>query len=223
MKPAVRSKNRNGYSSLRVLLVDDHPAVRQGLGMLLGPEGIEVCAEASGPGDALVELEKRHPDLAVVDLSLEGGDGFGLIAELHQRSIPVLVYSMHDDAPHVRAAFAAGALGYVTKRASHDVLVQAIQEVAARRRFISAAAAAAVAESVSGFPGDDIAAKLSPHERDVYKLLGEGADTLDIAAALRVSNHTVESYYERIKVKLKLNGMHELRRHAISHLQKSGA
>lgn len=223
MKPAVRSKNPNRDAPLRVLLVDDHPAVRQGLGLLLGPEGIEVCAEASGPADALAHLEKRRPNLAVVDLSLEGGDGFGLIAELHQRDIPVLVYSMHDDTQHVQGAFAAGALGYVTKRASHNELVEAIEEVAAGRRFVSTAAAAALVESMSGSSGDDIVARLSPHERNVYELLGQGADTQDIAGALCVSNHTVESYYERIKVKLKLNGMYELRRHAISHFQNHRA
>jgi DNA-binding NarL/FixJ family response regulator len=156
--------------------------------------------------------------LAIVDLSLDGEDGVALIAHLHQREIPVLVYSMHNDAYHVQGAITAGALGYVTKREFHSVLVQAIREVAAARRFVSPSAAAALAESLTETSAD--VEKLSSHERNVYDLLGQGADTFDIAAALHISSRTVESYYSRILIKLGLNGMHELRRHAIAHLQK---
>lgn len=205
---------------IQVLLVDDHPAVRQGLALLLAPEEIVVCGEASGRAEALVSVEKRRPDVAIVDLSLDGEDGVGLIATLHQRRVPVLVYSMHKDPRHVQSAIAAGALGYVTKREFHGVLVQAVREVVAGRRFVSPTAAAALAESIIGSSADEGLGKLSPHERRVYELLGEGADTFDIGAALKVSNHTVESYYSRILIKMDLRGMHELRRHAIAHLQK---
>ncbi len=205
---------------IRVVLVDDHPAVRQGLALLLAPEGIEVCAEAGGRAEALARVEERRPDLAIVDLSLDGEDGLALVADLHERAVPVLVYSMHDDARRVGSAFAAGALGYVTKRAFHRVLVQAIREVAAGRRFVSPGAAAALAEGLAGSRADDAVGKLSPHERKVYELLGRGEGAFEIAAALHISNHTVESYYARILVKLGMNGMQELRRHAIDHFQK---
>ncbi len=220
MKPAPQSKRAADALRIRVLLVEDHPAVREGLVLLLAPEDIVVCAEAGERAEALWRLEKRRPDLAIVDLSLDGEDGLALITELHQREVPVLVYSMHKDARHVQGAIAAGALGYVTKRELHGVLVQAIREVAAGRRFVSPCAAVALAESLTESSGDDGAEKLSPHERNVYELLGKGADTSDIAAALRITNRTVESYYSRILIKLDLNGMHELRRHAIAHLQK---
>ncbi len=203
---------------IRVLLVDDHPAVRQGLTLLLAPEGIDVCAEAGGRADALARVEERRPDLAIVDLSLDGEDGLALIADLHERDVAVLVYSMHNDARRVGSAFAAGALGYVTKREFHRVLVQAIREVAAGRRFVSPGAAAALAESLTASPADDAVRNLSAHERKVYELLGQGEGTFEIAAALHISNHTVESYYARILVKLNLNGMYELRRHAIDYL-----
>lgn len=219
MKPAAQPRSTNVAPHLRVLLVDDHPAVREGLGLLLAPEGIGVCGEAAGRDDVLAVLAKRRPDLAIVDLSLDGEDGVALIAELTQRGIPVLVYSMHKDTRHVQAAIAAGALGYVTKRAFHVVIVQAIREVAAGRRFVSPAAAAALAESLTESSAAGVE-KLSPHEHQVYELLGQGADTFDIAAALHISNRTVESYYSRILVKFNLNGMHELRRHAIAHLQQ---
>lgn len=213
----------NGLTSsppIRALLVDDHPAVRQGLAILLAPEAIEVCAQAGGRADALARVAERRPDVAIVDLSLDGEDGLDLIADLHERDIPVLVYSMHNDAQRVAGAFAAGALGYVTKREFDPVLVEAVHEVASGRRFASPVAAAALAESVTGSHGSEAAELLSPHERKVYEFLGQGRDTFEIAAALEVSKHTVHSYYERIKLKLNLTGMHELRRHAADYLQK---
>ncbi len=206
--------------SIRILVVDDHPAVRQGLVFMLSSEGIEVCAQAGGRADALARVEESRPNLAIVDLSLEGEDGVALIADLRARDLPVLVYSMHNDATRVGSAFSAGALGYVTKRELQPVLVQAIREVARGRRYASPVAAAALAEGMTAAPADDAVQKLSAHERKVYELLGRGADTFDIAAALCVSNHTVESYYERIKVKLNLSGMYQLRRQAIDRFQK---
>lgn len=208
---------------IRILLVDDHPAVREGLALLLAPEGMDVCAEAGRRVEALAHLETCDPDLAIVDLSLEQEDGAVLIADLHLRQVPVLVYSMHNDARHVEGAFAAGALGYVTKRELHGVLVQAVREVAAGRRFVSPQAASALAASHASAQTDDPVDKLSPHEREVYQLLGQGEGLLEISAALRVSAHTVESYYARMQVKLGLNGMYELRRHAIEYVRKRAA
>lgn len=213
------SSHVTSSTPIRILVVDDHPAVRKGLAFMLAPDGVEVCAEAEGPAEALAHVEDGRPDLAIVDLSLENEDGLPLIADLRQRGVPVLVYSMHDDAERVSRAFAAGALGYVTKREFKAVLVQAIRDVAKGRRFASPAAAAALAEWQTTAAAEDVLQKLSAHERKVYELIGRGQDTFDIAAALHVSNHTVESYYERIKVKLNLSGMHDLRLQAISHFQ----
>jgi DNA-binding NarL/FixJ family response regulator len=222
MKTTTHPKHASALLTTQVLLVDDHPAVREGLALLLAPEGIAVCAEAARRAEALAALQKHPPHVAIVDLSLDGEDGLVLIADLHRCNIPVLVYSMHNDARHVQGAIAAGALGYVTKRELHGVLVQAIRELAAGRRFVSPKAAAALAECVTKSSAADVE-KLSPHEHQVYELLGQGADTFDIAAALGITNRTVESYYSRILIKLDLNGMHELRRHAIAHPQKHSA
>lgn len=213
------SDHLTASTSIRVLLVDDHPAVRQGLALLLAPEGIDVSAEAAGRADALACVDERRPDLAIVDLSLDGEDGLALIGDLCARAVPVLVYSMHDDARRVRSAVDAGALGYVTKRELQHVLVQGIREVTLGRRFVSPNAAVALAESVIESAADFAIQKLSPHERQVYDLLGHGANIYDIAAALDISTHTVETYYGRILVKLGLDGMHHLRRHAIEHFQ----
>lgn len=203
-----------------VLLVDDHPAVRRGLALLLASEGIDVCAEAAGSVEAQARLGECKPNVAIVDLSLDGEDGAALVSDLQRRNIHVLVYSMHSDARHVEDALTAGALGYVTKRDVPGMLVQAIREVAGGRRFVGPQAAIALAECVKRSTAPDELQKLSPHERQVYERLGEGQDTFEIAAALHISIHTVESYYSRILVKLNLRGMHELRRQAIVHLQK---
>lgn len=204
---------------IRILVVDDHPAVRQGLGLLLAPEGICVCAEASDQSEALALLADAKPDLALVDLSLGGNSGEALIAELRAREVPVLVYSMHEDARHLENAFAAGAVGYVTKRESHGVLVEAIREVAEGRRFVSPNAAIALADHMAEHQSHINGRELSDQEREVYRLLGQGEGTIEIAAAMSISARTVESYYARIMEKLGIEGMRDLRRHAISHLR----
>ncbi len=204
---------------IRVLVVDDHPTVCQGLALLLQSEGIAVCAEASGRAEALARAEECRPDLALVDLSLGDEDGLVLVTDLHGRAMRSLVYSMHEDGRHVQGAFVAGALGYVTKREIRGVLVQAIREVAAGRRFVSPRAAVALADRVADAPADDVHADLSRQERQVYRLLGQGEGTSGIAAAMDISARTVESYYARMLVKLGLDGMRELRRHAINHLR----
>jgi len=202
---------------IRVLLVDDHPAVREGLALLLAPDGIDVVAEASAHAEALARAKERRPDLAIVDLSLDSEDGATLIADLRARDVPALAYSMHNDARHVEGAFAAGALGYVTKRELHDVLVQGVREVAAGRQFVSPVAAVALAQRATHSRPEPGVGDLSQQERQVYQLLGNGEGTYEIATALNISTRTVESYYARIIVKLGLNGMYELRHHAITH------
>lgn len=209
-----RQKN---CTAIRVLIVDDHPAIRQGLKLLLEPEGVTVCAEADSLAEALATCQQHQPDVVLVDLSLGDEDGAVLLEGLRERGLPSLVYSMHEDGLHVTRAFAAGALGYVTKREVHRVLVQAISEVAAGRRFVSPRAAVALAEQFVDSPEDTVLRGLSRQEQEVYRLLGNGETTKQIAAAMKISTRTVESYFDRILVKMGLAGMHELRCHAISH------
>jgi DNA-binding NarL/FixJ family response regulator len=204
---------------IRILVVDDHPAVREGLALLVSSAGMEVCAEAGSRAEGLASAVSR-PHLAVIDLSLDGEDGQELIAQLRSRGVPALVYSMHGDAAHVQGAFAAGALGYVTKSEFRGVLVEAIRAVAAGKRFVSPRAAIALADRATEPHVDESPAHLSAQEREVYRLLGQGEGTHEIAAALDISTHTVESYYARIQQKLRLEGMYELRRHAIDEFRR---
>jgi DNA-binding NarL/FixJ family response regulator len=204
----------------RLLVVDDHPAVREGLRLLVSSEGMDVSAAAAGRAEAIESLEVCRPDLAVVDLSLDGEDGLVLVTELRARGVPSLVYSMHSDAQHVLDAFAAGALGYVTKSEFRGVLVEAIREVSAGRRYMSPRASVAVAERLTGAGVRAALPHLRSNEREVYRLMGQGEGTYEIAVALKISTHTVESYYARIQVKLGLCGMYELRHHAIEHYRQ---
>lgn len=200
-------------SPIRLFMVDDHPAVRQGLRLLLAQEGMAVCGEAGDSATALASLPASSPDLVMVDLSLGKESGLALLRGLATAvpGVPLLIYSMHEDAFHVRQAFAAGAHGYVTKRELTEVLTEAISELLAGRSFRSPRVLEALEASPAG--GQD-PEPLSPRELQVYKFLGEGYAAPAIAEELGVSRRTVDSYFARILEKLNARGMEELRRRA---------
>jgi DNA-binding NarL/FixJ family response regulator len=205
----------DGGRPIHVLLVDDHPAVREGLGLLLAREEITVCGEAEDCAHALLSADDALPHVALVDLSLGPESGLDLIGDMEARGIPVLVYSMHEDGEHVQQALAAGARGYVTKREMHRVLTDAIREVASGREFLGPRAAASLAGQLARTGRRGSLREPSEREREVYRLLGEGATTSEIAAAMNVSIRTVESYCARLMEKLGVDGMKPLRRDAI--------
>lgn len=202
-------------SAARIFLVDDHPAVRAGLRLLLAQAAFGVCGEAGDVSTALAEIRGADPNLVIVDLSLGDESGLTLLRPLIA-ALPearLLVYSMHEDAFHVQQAFAAGAAGYVTKREISDLLIVAVDELLAGRSYTSPKAQQALAAA----PQAEVPPEpLSPRELRVYRLLGQGFSTLAIAAELTVSRRTVDSYYARILEKLHVTGMEALRRHAAS-------
>jgi DNA-binding NarL/FixJ family response regulator len=125
----------------RILLVDDHAAVRHGLALVLGEEGVGTCCEAAGREEALDAVASEPPDVVLVDLSPGTEDALKLVAELCARNIPVLVCSMHEEPGHVRRAFAAGARGYITKREAARDLARAVRDVLEGWMLISPRAA----------------------------------------------------------------------------------
>jgi DNA-binding NarL/FixJ family response regulator len=139
---------------------------------------------------------------------------------LVERDVSVLVYSMHCDAEHITAALSAGALGYVTKSEMRDVLIEGIHHVCSGNRFVSPKAAVALADRMKESTGPDPLKTLSGKEQEVFRRLGEGDGTLEIAAGMHISTHTVESYYSRIQLKLGIQGMYELRHRAIEFLRR---
>jgi len=211
-----KTKSSSSFA-IRIAIVDDHPAVREGLALLLHPKGIVVCAEAGSCEEALPAVLREKPDVVLVDLSLGSEDGTALLEKLHSNHFPSLVYSMYEDGRKITDAFLAGAQGYVTKREVHGVLVHAIAEVAQGRRYVSPRAAVALAEYAVSRPKDNPLTELSVQEQQVYRLLEQGKSTRSIAEAMGISVRTVESYCERICVKLDLEGMRALRIFAESH------
>lgn len=205
--------NLHAANGPRIFLADDHPAVREGLTLRLLQEGFIVCGEAENRATLLATIDASRADIALVDLTLCGENGLDLIDELRLRAIPVLVYSMHEDAETVQAALDRGALGYVAKRETSVELVAGVRRVLAGQRFLSPRVAAALAACPQ--PPAAQAGTLSDRERQTLDLLSQGEGNAEIAAALGVSVRTVESYYSRILIKLDLDGMKALRKYAI--------
>jgi DNA-binding NarL/FixJ family response regulator len=203
-------------SFIRVFIVDDHPLVREWLGNLLRLEAdIQVLGAAGDPAAALAAMSPQPPDVAIVDLSLQRGSGLDLIKDLrvHLPSVKVIVLSMHEEITDLERAFRAGASGYVMKRESTGQIVEAIRHVRAGRMFANPAVLAELTSRLVGRPasrGADAIETLSDRELEVFRRLGEGRSTRDIADALGVSLKTVQTYCARIKDKLGLGDGPEL-------------
>ena len=206
----------------RILLIDDHPAVRQGLALLLAQDCHQVSGEAGCRDEMLVFLAGGDIDLALLDLSLGQENGLDLIDELCRAAIPVLVYSFREDGATISRALALGAAGYVTKREVSGVLLNAIREVLDGRRYLSPFAEQSLACRVLDTPVER-EATLSEREQQMIALLGQGCGAQEISVLLEVSVRTVESYCVRACEKLGLSGMKELRRHAANRKPHSGS
>jgi DNA-binding NarL/FixJ family response regulator len=199
----------------RVFLIDDHPAVRQGLALLLSQDYHAVCGEAENRMETLERLDCSRPDIALVDISLGDESGLDLVADLRKQGIPVLIYSMHEDSATVEQAFGYGANGYVTKREVSDVLLEAVRHVVDGKRYVSPRVAQSLARRVLPSPEANRGDLLSEQERRIMYMLGRGESNADIAERLAISARTVESYCSRIIEKLGLEGMKALRKFAI--------
>lgn len=199
----------------RVFLIDDHPAVRQGLKQLLAQEGHLVCGEADSGAGTRMRIGSSGADMAILDISLGDENGLECIAGLRTQDIAVLAYSMHEDADTIDQAFAAGANGYVSKREQPETLLAAVADVLAGTRHLSPRAAQSLANRALSSPEPDRSGLLSERERQILQRLGQGASNAEIAAALAIGVRTVETYYARIISKLDLDGMKALRRYAI--------
>ncbi len=197
----------------RVLLVDDHPVVRQGLSGLLRDEGFRVVGAAATAHEALDTLARSEAEIVVLDLTLDGESGLELLGAVRDRfpGVVTVVYSVHEDGNRVRRAFEAGARGFVTKREDPEVVVQCLREVRSGERFASPRAARAMADAVAQGPARSPEKVLSPQELTVYALVGQGYGSREIAERLGLSVRTVDTYYGRIVLKLNVAGRRELR------------
>lgn len=203
----------------RIFVVDDHPLVRDGLALLIGSErDLQVCGSAGSMREALQQIAQAPPDVMVVDLSLKDGLGLELIKTVkeHHPQIRILVVSAYEEGKYAERALRSGALGYVNKQECETKLLEAIRTVLAGRRHVSEEILQRlVNQALGGTDGEDPVTQLSGREFEVYRLIGRGMLTGEIAMQLHVSPHTIDSHREKIRHKLDLKNGHELLQHAI--------
>ena len=215
-----KTRSNPSVPKCKVFLVDDHPIVRQGLALFIDREpDLMVCGEADGATSALQAIREAAPDFVVLDISLDGPDGLELLKTLRVRypNLPVLVLSMHDEAVYAERALRAGANGYIMKQEATDRVLTAIRHILSGDVYLSDRLTKRMLQQfVNGSvsPRDPLA-KLSDRELEVYRLIGAGHSTRQIADELHVSTKTVESYQAHIKEKLALRNARELVQHAV--------
>src|SRR5262245_53360475 len=195
----------------RVLIVDDHPAVREALALRIGRQpDLEVCGEAADTGEALRLVAETQPDVAVVDISLKTGNGIDLIKRIRDRNdhVRILVWSMHSESLYAERALRSGALGYITKDQATDRIVEAMRRVLAGKVWLSEAMAERMLQRTVGTGRQEATRSpvdaLADRELEVFRLIGEGVKTAEIAERLHLSVKTVETYRDRIRSKLNL-------------------
>jgi DNA-binding NarL/FixJ family response regulator len=206
----------------RILLVDDHPMVRERLAEIInGETDLTVCGQAEDKNEALAVLAATRPHLAIVDLALKNSDGLELIKDIRARhpKVRMLVVSMHDESLYAERVIRAGAQGYITKQEATRKILLAIRRVLSGSIYLHEKVAAHIIGRL-GTQSDPIAATpaevLADRELQVFSLTGRGLNTNAIAARMHIAVKTVETYRARIKEKLKLKDSNQLLQWAIT-------
>lgn len=212
----------------RIFLVDDHPVTRQGVAVLINQEAdLTVCGEADSAPKAFDLIQKVHPELAIVDISLKTTSGIELTKNLKVLcpELPVLIMSMHDESLYAERALRAGAKGYVMKLEAADDIVHAVRHVLRGGIYLSEELkdrllfGAAVGRKA---PLESPLQVLSDRELEVFEMTGRGLPTREIAERLHLSVKTVESYRARIKQKLNIETGTELLQQAVQWVEGEG-
>jgi len=215
-----RTRLNSSAPKCKVFLVDDHPIVRQGLALFIEREpDLMVCGEAEDATSALQAIRDSSPDFVILDISLNGPDGLELLKTLRVRypNLPALILSMHDESVYAERALRAGANGYIMKQEAADKVITAIRHILGGDVYLSDRLTKQMLQQfVNGSisPRDPLA-KLSDRELEVFRLIGAGHGTRQIADELHVSTKTVESYQAHIKEKLALRNARELVQYAV--------
>ena len=204
-----------------VFVVDDHPIVRQGLTLLINQESdLTVCGEAEEMYSALSAILAVRPDILIVDISLNGPDGLELLKNIRINSprLPVLILSMHDESIYAERALRAGANGYIMKQEATEKVLVALRRILSGEIYVSEKIANSMLQHYVRGANPSVhssVSELTDRELEVFRLIGEGHGTRQIAEALHLSVKTVESYQAHIKEKLSLRSARELVQHAI--------
>jgi DNA-binding NarL/FixJ family response regulator len=223
-EPAVARKPKT-----KVLLVDDHPILRAGLGKLINQEAdMMICGEAEDGPTAFDLAGTLNPDIAVIDISLKGSNGIELVKNLKARypDLPTLVLSMHDESLYAERALRAGSLGYIMKEEAIEQVLVAIRKVLQGEIFLSEKMKGKMLQQMASGKGKVISSpieQLTDRELEVFRLIGEGCSTRQIAGQLHLSVRTVEAYREYIKSKLNLKNATELVQHAFHWVHHEAA
>ena len=210
------------FSKHSILIVDDHPLFRKGLKQIIEEQlDLVICGEADNTIDAVKVVREMKPEMAIIDLSLQGADnGMDLIRQILERDpkIRILVLSMHDEAIYGQRVLSAGAKGYVMKQSASDVLILAIRRLLSGEIYASQTVLNQLINKIVGprhqtenSPMD----RLSDRELEIFRLIGQGVKNIQIADKLCISVSTVETYQAHIKKKLGLNNANELLQCAI--------
>ncbi|HXI78937.1 MAG TPA: response regulator transcription factor [Steroidobacteraceae bacterium] len=211
-----------GKRKRRVLIVDDHPIVRQGLRRVMENEDdLVVCGEAESARDARTAIKELHPDVVIADISLKQGDGIELVRDVraHHPTLPILVLSMHDETIYAERMLSAGANGYIMKQAASDQFLASVRRVLDGGIYVSEAVGtnmiqkfAAGGAYISANPID----RLSNRELQILHMIGKGMSTRETAQSLNLSIKTIESHRQRIKRKLNLATGTQLVQYAVN-------
>ena len=204
----------------RVLIVDDHPALCEGLGHRISSQpDMTVCGEAADVADALRKARDLEPDVVIVDIALKNSDGLELIKACRTSGLSVrtLVRSMYEESLYANRCLQAGAMGYVNKEANPLDVIHAIREILQGRVYLSPAMTTEILGrtfNVSG-PQADPVDTLTDRQLEVFRMIGNGLNVNQIATRLHLSVHTVETHRENIKRKLNVSSLSELARRAV--------
>jgi DNA-binding NarL/FixJ family response regulator len=211
----------------RILIVDDHPSVRDGLSLRITLHAdLEVCGEADSEDDAFTLVKQSAPDLVLVDISLKNGNGIELLKRIrsHDPAIKMLVVSGFQDSLYAERACRAGAMGYLNKQESNEKLIEAIRTVLAGERFLNPTISRRLINqslSVRDTTKSPIE-NLTNRELEVFRMIGEGLTSGAIAERLFLSPYTIDTHRENIKRKLDISNAAELSRAAVQWLLENG-
>ncbi len=205
---------------IKILIVDDHPIVRQGLTLLLNQEAnMSVCGEAEDGEMAMYAIEENKPDFLILDVSLKGTDGIELSKKIRSLYpvLPILILSMHDESLLAERALRAGANGYLMKQEGTDKVIDAVHKIMDGKLYLSENMVEVILQKfIHGSASSERSPiqQLSDRELSVFELIGQGIGTKQIAEKLNLSSKTIETYRENIKKKLNLKNYIELIKHA---------
>jgi len=221
----VKGKKPVARHAGRIVIVDDHPALCEGLGHRISAQpGLTVCGYAADVDEAFKIIPDVNPDVVIVDIALKNSDGLELIKALkiRHKQVRALVHSMYEESIYADRCLHAGAMGYVNKEANPAEVIKAIREILAGRVYLSPAMTSTIlGRTVSGVePQSDPIETLTDRQLEIFRLVGEGLSAHQIADRLHISVHTVETHRGNIKRKLNIDTVSELTRRAVLWLSE---